>query len=202
MVSSTHGVLSDRRSCDILRDYIYIFLISQDCLWQISINNVIGDNHIYHLHTNLRIVMNFSGSIPLVNMSAFCRRVSTLTSVIPLLSPQWCLKKCYLTLMCFVRGVIFIELAVVSAPLFSLKTVDLITAVSPPPSFIVVNIYKSRRRIGTSSRISWLREIYSALVVLIVISVWILELHIMEHPPSVRTYPVLYFKQTGSWLSS
>ena len=188
--------------CDLLCNTTYLWSLSQDHLWQRSINRVIDDNHKYHLHTNFRIVMNFSEDIPLVKMSAFCRRVFTLTNGMPLPSPKWRLKKWYFTLMCFVRGVIFTSLAVVSDQLLSSKAVDSITAVLPPPSFITVAISKSRQHIGMSSCISWLREIYSASVVLSAISLWSLELQIMGHPPSVITYLVLDFIQTVSWSSS
>ena len=50
--------------------------------------------------------------------------------------------------------------------LLSSNTVDLITIVSPPPSFINITISTSRWIIGTISHIAWLRTIYSDLVVL------------------------------------
>ena len=45
-------------------------------------------------------------------------------------------------------------LAAASAPLFSSKTVDLITEDSLPPILISVAIYKSRRFVRMSSRIT------------------------------------------------
>ena len=42
----------------------------------------------------------------------------------------------------FVKGVIFTSLDVVSAPLLSSKAVKLVTAVSPSPRLITVDIYK------------------------------------------------------------
>ena len=145
--------------------YISLLALSGSLMEKIHQSRHWGQPQI-NLHTNFRIVMNFSVSIHLVKMSAFCRRVSTLISVIPLPFPQWCLKRWYFKPMCFVREVIFTALDIVSAPLLSSKIVDLITAVSPPPRFIYVTISKSRWRIGMRFRITWIRAIYFASVVL------------------------------------
>ena len=164
-------VCSDMILRNLLRNTIYLCSLSQDVLWKKSINHVNNNNHYYHLHTNFRIFVNFDASIPLVKMSDFCRRVLILTRVTTLPYPQLCLKKWYFTPMCFVLGVIFKVLSVVRAPLLSSKTADLITILLSPPSFITINITKSKRCIGTSSPVAWLRAIYSALVVLSEISV-------------------------------
>ena len=154
-------------SCNILRDIINISNHSLRIAYKkIHQSQRQQQQNQYHLHTNFRIIRNLSRASPLVKMYVFCRRVSTWKMRCYFLRHSGDLKKCYLIPMFLARGVIFMALAAASAPLFSSKTVDLITEDSLPPILISVAIYKSRRFVRMSSRITWINTVYSASVVL------------------------------------
>ena len=112
-------IFSNMRSCNISHDILNVSSHSLRITYhKIHQSRRQQQQNHYRLHTNFRIVAKFSGAVPLVEMSAFCRRVLTLTGVMTLHLTQWYLKKWYLTPMCLIHGVNFTSLDVSSAPFF------------------------------------------------------------------------------------
>ena len=77
----------------------------------------------YHLHTNFRIITNFSGAIALVKMYAFSEEFRPWRVWFRFLRHSGALEKWYLTPMCLLRGVILTALVVASSPLLPSNTV-------------------------------------------------------------------------------
>lgn len=133
----------------------------------------------------------------LVKMSASCDSVGTWCRVTsPLLT---CLQKWwYLTLICFVRRSIFGSLANSMAPLLSPNALHLTLGIAYMGNFIIFLISFTRQIKEIVSLRALDREIYSASVVLMAVSVYSLDCHITGHPAYIITNPVLDLAVLGS----
>ena len=141
----------------------------------------------HYWHSNFLSIANFSGAIPLVMMSATWHSVLILANVMSVPGQQCAQKKWYLTAMCFVWGDILVAVAMLSAPLLSSNTVDLISDLTCGSKFSSVAISHRSHCTGRNSLMAWLRARYSASVELRAISVCSLKFHTAGHPPRVKT---------------
>ena len=139
----------------------------------------------------------------LVNASAMLLALSTFSIWI---GPRgWILSRNqkYFTAMWRVRGVIFLVLAIESAPELSSNTVDLVVKVMGSGCSMKDSLISWMMRWrGMSEQTLWLRATNSASTVLMEISDWSLETQMTGQLATVMIYPVRLLTDTGSWPSS
>ena len=107
-------------------------------------------------------------------------------------------KWCYLMAIWRVHGLVFRDLINSTQPLLSSKTVEC-AIVSPIRTFVSAAISLSNDYMGIESRMAWDKAIYSASIVLKVISVCSLDAHNAGQMAKRMTRPVLDLTEVGSW---